>query len=309
MLTSPIRRPVAVPFILLLLLILFVPLAEAAPCCKVTAIDPDTGVVSAEETATGSTFEFNLLKRDLENLQVGSPLEADLEARRVLFGDRSVSIRKMSRAGNPRSKPSQPEEETPPAPRSTPAHDEDGEQTDQNDEPDQETEDSSTSTDDSTAATPKKKPSTPPVEVDRSVVMPAAEPSTSDPIRGKKKTPPPTTTSPVPPTPPITASEGSTATAIRGKKSPPPPTTTSPPNSYRNPRSPRAPAPRGAKPCYVGGCSGQVCSDKAGVITTCESRPEYACYKTAACERQLDGQCGWTQTSALKECLSNPPSN
>ena len=57
--------------------------------------------------------------------------------------------------------------------------------------------------------------------------------------------------------------------------------------------------------CYVGGCSGQVCSDQEGVITTCEWRDEYACYQTATCERQADGQCGWTQTPELLACLGN----
>src|SRR5690606_11183100 len=33
-----------------------------------------------------------------------------------------------------------------------------------------------------------------------------------------------------------------------------------------------------AKQCYVGGCSGQICSDQEGVISTCEWREEYACY-------------------------------
>jgi hypothetical protein len=60
------------------------------------------------------------------------------------------------------------------------------------------------------------------------------------------------------------------------------------------------------KTCYVGGCSGQVCSDREGVITTCEFRPEYACYRTATCEVQADGECGWTQTSELQACLANP---
>ena len=58
--------------------------------------------------------------------------------------------------------------------------------------------------------------------------------------------------------------------------------------------------------CYVGGCSGQVCSDRPDVITTCEWRPEYACYHTATCEVQADGQCGWTMTSELQACLANP---
>jgi hypothetical protein len=60
-----------------------------------------------------------------------------------------------------------------------------------------------------------------------------------------------------------------------------------------------------APECFVGGCSGQVCSDQEGVITTCEARPEYACYHTATCEVQADGQCGWTQTSELQACIAN----
>ena len=56
--------------------------------------------------------------------------------------------------------------------------------------------------------------------------------------------------------------------------------------------------------CFVGGCSGQVCSDEEGVITTCEYRPEYACYQAATCEVQDDGHCGWTQTEELQSCLA-----
>lgn len=55
--------------------------------------------------------------------------------------------------------------------------------------------------------------------------------------------------------------------------------------------------------CYVGGCSGQICSDREGVISTCEWREEYACYQNAICERQPDGQCGWTPTPELEACL------
>ncbi len=56
--------------------------------------------------------------------------------------------------------------------------------------------------------------------------------------------------------------------------------------------------------CFVGGCSGQICSGEEGAISTCEFKEEYACYKTAKCERQSTGQCGWTQTSALNMCLA-----
>jgi hypothetical protein len=59
-----------------------------------------------------------------------------------------------------------------------------------------------------------------------------------------------------------------------------------------------------AKTCYVGGCSGQICSENEGVISTCEWREEYACYQTATCELQADGNCGWTQTAELQQCLT-----
>ncbi|MGZ5626995.1 MAG: hypothetical protein ACXWFA_09755 [Methylobacter sp.] len=57
--------------------------------------------------------------------------------------------------------------------------------------------------------------------------------------------------------------------------------------------------------CVVSGCSGQLCVEASGegVATTCEYREEYACYKTAACERQASGQCGWTETPTLAQCL------
>jgi hypothetical protein len=56
------------------------------------------------------------------------------------------------------------------------------------------------------------------------------------------------------------------------------------------------------KPCFKTGCSSQVCADEA-VITTCEYRPEYACYKSAKCERQANGKCGFTDTPELRQCL------
>ncbi len=61
------------------------------------------------------------------------------------------------------------------------------------------------------------------------------------------------------------------------------------------------------KTCYVGGCSGQICSENEGAISTCEWRPEYACYREATCEVQDDGRCGWTATPELDACLASPP--
>ena len=62
-------------------------------------------------------------------------------------------------------------------------------------------------------------------------------------------------------------------------------------------------------PCYAGGCSGQICSDQAGAVSTCEYKEEYACYKTAICQRQPSGQCGWTQTPEFTKCLQDSQSN
>ncbi len=56
--------------------------------------------------------------------------------------------------------------------------------------------------------------------------------------------------------------------------------------------------------CFVGGCSSQICSDRPDMMSTCEWREEYACYRTATCELQTSGQCGWTETAELKACLA-----
>jgi eight-cysteine-cluster-containing protein len=61
--------------------------------------------------------------------------------------------------------------------------------------------------------------------------------------------------------------------------------------------------------CMVTGCSGQVCAPRP-VITTCEWRPEYACYRDRAitscgCEA---GLCAWDRTPALEACLGGSSS-
>lgn len=62
-----------------------------------------------------------------------------------------------------------------------------------------------------------------------------------------------------------------------------------------------------AAPCYVGGCSAELCTDSPGAVSPCLYHPSYGCYKSATCERQSNGSCGWTETAALKACLANPP--
>jgi hypothetical protein len=66
-----------------------------------------------------------------------------------------------------------------------------------------------------------------------------------------------------------------------------------------------ASAPTGQ--CYIGGCSSEVCSDKPDAVSNCMYAPSFSCYRTAKCERQVSGKCGWTETAELKKCLANPP--
>jgi eight-cysteine-cluster-containing protein len=74
------------------------------------------------------------------------------------------------------------------------------------------------------------------------------------------------------------------------------------------PASPPISNPPASGGCVKTGCSGIVCAAPGEeIVTTCEYRAEYACYKTATCERQPTGLCGWTQTAELTACLANPP--
>ncbi|RJQ28566.1 hypothetical protein C4571_03420 [Candidatus Parcubacteria bacterium] len=63
--------------------------------------------------------------------------------------------------------------------------------------------------------------------------------------------------------------------------------------------------PRASGGCFVGGCSGQICSDTPDAVSTCEWTEAYACYRAAKCERQTDGACGWTQTPELLACIQS----
>lgn len=68
----------------------------------------------------------------------------------------------------------------------------------------------------------------------------------------------------------------------------------------------QAPAkPNVGKGCKIGGCSSQLCveEDSENTMSTCEWTEAYACYRTATCEKQPSGSCGWTETTELKQCL------
>ncbi|CAN5734312.1 hypothetical protein BH11MYX2_BH11MYX2_37520 [soil metagenome] len=71
-------------------------------------------------------------------------------------------------------------------------------------------------------------------------------------------------------------------------------------NAYRNLAN-ETPA---AAACVVSGCSGELCGDE-GMVSPCIFKPVFACYHEATCERQADGDCGWTQTEELQTCVAN----
>jgi hypothetical protein len=59
---------------------------------------------------------------------------------------------------------------------------------------------------------------------------------------------------------------------------------------------------RGTDGCVVTGCSSQLCANDH-VVTTCEFLMHYGCYTNATCEKQSNGECGWTESPELLECL------
>jgi len=59
--------------------------------------------------------------------------------------------------------------------------------------------------------------------------------------------------------------------------------------------------------CVRAGCSDHLCVEEGmDIASTCEWRPVYECYQQATCERQQNGQCGFTPTHELVECLERP---
>ena len=57
--------------------------------------------------------------------------------------------------------------------------------------------------------------------------------------------------------------------------------------------------------CSAGGCSGQVCASKdkaSDIITTCEYKEEYGCYRLTSCGC-INNKCTWEENTEFKNCL------
>lgn len=57
--------------------------------------------------------------------------------------------------------------------------------------------------------------------------------------------------------------------------------------------------------CHLGGCSGELCTDRPNIASPCIYRAEFACYRDAICARQPDDHCDWTPTPQLEACLAS----
>ncbi len=64
--------------------------SAAAACCKITAIDPHTGVVTARQDASGQTFQFAASPAVLRTLKLGQGVYANLRSRQVSIDGRSA---------------------------------------------------------------------------------------------------------------------------------------------------------------------------------------------------------------------------
>ena len=56
--------------------------------------------------------------------------------------------------------------------------------------------------------------------------------------------------------------------------------------------------------CVKKGCSNQLCVDEDGPgFSNCEWLEWYSCLSLTKCERQANGQCGWSENQAYLDCL------
>ncbi len=63
------------------------------------------------------------------------------------------------------------------------------------------------------------------------------------------------------------------------------------------------------KDCAIAGCSGELCvgKDKADIAGICIWSDKFACVKYSTCEKQKNGQCGWTENEEYSACLNKIP--
>lgn len=54
--------------------------------------------------------------------------------------------------------------------------------------------------------------------------------------------------------------------------------------------------------CVISGCNSEICAEEE-MASACLYLEKFACYKSATCEAQESGKCGWTFDEELSSCL------
>ena len=57
------------------------------------------------------------------------------------------------------------------------------------------------------------------------------------------------------------------------------------------------------KECYIGGCSGEICSDQADVISTCELISGMECLKKGSSCELINNECTWVLSQNAAQCF------
>src|SRR5713226_4133236 len=66
-----------------------------APCCNITSINARTGLMTGEEAATGTTFDFQVPAAIAPRLKAGDPRTVNRAANSVSVGGHEVKITKV----------------------------------------------------------------------------------------------------------------------------------------------------------------------------------------------------------------------
>ncbi len=60
-----------------------------------------------------------------------------------------------------------------------------------------------------------------------------------------------------------------------------------------------------AKECYIGGCSGELCTDDPEAISTCELLSGMECLGEGMVCEFVQGECAWTLSQEAAQCFMN----
>lgn len=57
------------------------------------------------------------------------------------------------------------------------------------------------------------------------------------------------------------------------------------------------------KKCYIGGCSGEICSDQTDIVSTCEILPGMECLKKRTSCKPINNECTWVLSQDAAQCF------